>query len=171
MTAIEETLGFPFSAPFRPPTELTATAISLAAVVQGIRGHHWLFDFASRLKPQVSRLLPSCRLPTKLASMPPRRSKLGVHALAFALLYCSDRPADKSASCSGQCSPREANHAAATVVIHSLAASLSPPVQRVSRPAFPRESKVIGTGHLFLFHLFPKGSFIAPANTLQPCRP
>jgi hypothetical protein len=43
--------------------------------------------------------------------------------------------------------------AAATVVIYSLDATLSPPVQRVSRPAFPafpRESKVIGTGHLFL---------------------
>ena len=37
MTAIGETLGFPFSAPFRPPTALAATAISLAAVVQGIR--------------------------------------------------------------------------------------------------------------------------------------
>jgi hypothetical protein len=37
MTAIEETLGFPFSGPFRPPTALAATAISLAAVVQGIR--------------------------------------------------------------------------------------------------------------------------------------
>ena len=37
MTAIGETLGFPFSAPFRPPTELVAIAISLAAVVQGIR--------------------------------------------------------------------------------------------------------------------------------------
>ena len=34
--------------------------------------------------------------------MPPRRSKLGVHALAFAVLYRTDRPAAKSASCSGQ---------------------------------------------------------------------
>ena len=37
MTAIEETLGFPFSAPFRPPTELAATVVSLAVVIQGIR--------------------------------------------------------------------------------------------------------------------------------------
>ena len=37
MTAIGETLGFPFSDPFRPPTELAATAISMAAVAQSIR--------------------------------------------------------------------------------------------------------------------------------------
>jgi hypothetical protein len=37
MTAIGETLGFPFSDPFRPPTALAATVNSLAAVVQGIR--------------------------------------------------------------------------------------------------------------------------------------
>ena len=39
MTAIGETLGFPFSDPFASPTASAATAISLAAVVQGIRGH------------------------------------------------------------------------------------------------------------------------------------
>ena len=37
MTAIGETLGFPFSDPFRPPTASAATAISLVAVIQGIR--------------------------------------------------------------------------------------------------------------------------------------
>jgi hypothetical protein len=33
MTAIGETLGFPSLAPFRPLTELVATAISMAAVI------------------------------------------------------------------------------------------------------------------------------------------
>jgi len=42
--------------------------------------------------------------------------------------------------------------AAATVVIYSLEAKLSPPGQRVSRAASPRESRHIGTGHLFLLH-------------------
>jgi len=37
MTAIEETLGFPFSDPSRPSTALAAIVVSLAAVVQGIR--------------------------------------------------------------------------------------------------------------------------------------
>jgi hypothetical protein len=36
-TAIVETLGFPFSDPFRPPTALAATAILMAVVIQGIR--------------------------------------------------------------------------------------------------------------------------------------
>jgi hypothetical protein len=62
--------------------------------------------YGPRINPQLSTLISqpiaSCRLPTKLASMPPRRSKLGVHALALALLYRSDRPAAMSAFCSGQ---------------------------------------------------------------------
>jgi hypothetical protein len=37
MTAIEETLGFPFSAHFAPLTASAATVISLAVVIQGIR--------------------------------------------------------------------------------------------------------------------------------------
>jgi hypothetical protein len=31
-----ETAGFPFSAPFRPPTASAATVVSLAVVIQGI---------------------------------------------------------------------------------------------------------------------------------------
>ena len=62
--------------------------------------------YGPHINPQLSTLISqpiaSCRLPTKLASMPPRRSKLGVHALAFTVLYRSDRPEANSAFCSGQ---------------------------------------------------------------------
>ena len=40
---IEETLGFPFSDPFRPPTASAATVNSLAVVIQGIRRGSCIF--------------------------------------------------------------------------------------------------------------------------------
>ena len=55
---------------------------------------------------------------------------------ASALLYRTERPAAKIASCSGQCSPLGAKHVAATVVIHSLDAIMSPPVERGGMPEF-----------------------------------
>jgi len=56
MTAIGETLGFPFSAPFRPPTELAATVVSLAVVIQGIRVQT---DFARHKATCIS--IANCR--------------------------------------------------------------------------------------------------------------
>ena len=60
--------------------------------------------------------------------------------------------------------------AAATVVIYSLDATLSPPVHRVSPPAFPRESKVVGTGHLFHIKKARPLCFLASQEVLQELR-
>ena len=106
MTAIEETLGFPFSGPFRPPTALAATAISLAAVVQGIR------------EPILCNGIIRC----------------GVYQGRCSCMLIAIKTPD----------PFSFLHAAATVVIYSLDASLSPPVQHVFSVASTCENRKHG---------------------------